>query len=193
MSDLEAAVKAIKTGNLVVYPTETVYGLGADALNPTAVERVFKVKGRPSDNPLSMAVSSVDAALAHTNASEIAQDCMQSFLPGPVTVICAKHSKIPDTLTGGRQRVGIRIPEHEVAQSLLQESGPITATSANRAGQGSVNTPAGLDRTIRDAVSVILDGGETPGSESTVVDPARGIIHRRGRLASAVESWLEEH
>jgi len=192
MSDLDAAPGAIEDGDLVVYPTETVYGLGADALDPAAVERVFAAKGRPRDDPLSMGVPSVDAALAHTEASAAARACMEAFLPGPVTVICERAPEVPDALTGGRDRVGVRIPDHDLALDLLERAAPITATSANRSGAGSVTHPDGLAPSIREAAAVVLDGGETPGAESTVVDPERGEIHRRGAMADAVEAWLAE-
>lgn len=192
MSDLDAAVRAIEGGDPVVYATETVYGLGADALDPGAIERVFEVKGRSRDDPLSMGVPSVGAALSHTSASRLARDCMEAFLPGPVTVICARGPDVPDALTGGRDRVGVRIPDHELALDLLDRVAPVTATSANRSGAGSVTHPADMAPEIREAAAVVLDGGATPGAESTVVDPERGEIHRRGAMADAVEAWLAE-
>jgi L-threonylcarbamoyladenylate synthase len=192
MHDLDAATRAIEDGGLVVYPTETVYGLGADALDPVAIEQVFTAKGRSRDDPLSMGVPSVGAALVHTAASDVARACMEAFLPGPVTVICERGPTVPDVLTGGRDRVGIRIPDHDIALDLLGRAGAITATSANCSGAGSVTRPDDLDPSIREAAAVVLDGGETPGAESTVVDPERGEIHRRGAMADAVEAWLAE-
>lgn len=191
MGDVDAAVRAIGAGDLVVYPTETVYGLGADALDPTAIERVFELKGRPRDNPLSMGVPSVGRALSYTEASDVARACMEAFLPGPVTVICERDPEVPDILSAGRDRIGIRIPAHDLALDLLDRTGPITATSANLSGTGSVIHPSDLDPSIRDAAAVILDAGESHGTESTVVDPARGEIHRRGAMADAVAAWLE--
>ncbi|MFB6227914.1 MAG: L-threonylcarbamoyladenylate synthase [Halobacteriales archaeon] len=191
MKNTDAAVQAIEAGDVVVYPTETVYGLGADALNPTAIERAFELKGRPRDDPLSMGVPSIERALSYTKAGDVARACMEAFLPGPVTVICESGPEVPDVLTAGRDRVGIRIPAHELALDLLDRTAPITATSANLSGTESVVHPDGLDQSIRDAVAVILDAGETPGTESTVVDPERGEIHRRGAMADAVAAWLE--
>jgi L-threonylcarbamoyladenylate synthase len=192
MSQLDPAVRAIETGDLVVYPTETVYGLGADALDPTAIEAVFAAKGRSRDNPLSMGVPSVRVALAHTRPSDIGRACMEAFLPGPVTVICERGPDVPDALTGGRDRVGVRIPDHDFALEFLEHAGPVTATSANRSGTGSVTHPDQLDPSIRGSAAVVLEHGETPGAESTVVDPARGEILRRGAMANAVEAWLAE-
>ncbi|ACV11722.1 Sua5/YciO/YrdC/YwlC family protein [Halorhabdus utahensis DSM 12940] len=192
-SDLTAAAEVVKSGGLVVYPTETVYGLGADALDTAAIEAVFETKRRDRDNPLSLGVASVEAALDYVSPSVTEQRFMQEFLPGPVTVVVEGRDPVPDALTGGRDRVGVRIPDHDLARELLERSGPLTATSANVSGQPSVTDPADLDAEIRTAAGVILDGGETPGTASTVVDVSRGTIHRRGANADAVEDWLETH
>jgi L-threonylcarbamoyladenylate synthase len=189
---LLAAATAIRRGDLVVFPTETVYGLGADALDPEAVERVFEAKGRDRDDPLSLAVPDVDGARAYVRTTPRTRRFMREFLPGPVTVICGKRAAVPDALTGGRDRVGVRVPDHETALALLERVAPVTATSANRSGAGGVRRTADLDEEIRAAAAVVLDDGETPGGESTVVDVERGEIHRRGRRADAVADWLAE-
>ncbi|WP_161605559.1 L-threonylcarbamoyladenylate synthase, partial [Natronorubrum sulfidifaciens] len=114
------------------------------------------------------------------------------FLPGPVTVLCRRRESIPDELTAGRDRVGVRVPDHDLALALCERAGtPITATSANVSGQGSVRELAGLDPAIREAASVVLEAGETQGSESTVVDLSTETIHRRGAMADEIEAWLE--
>ncbi|MDY6818063.1 MAG: L-threonylcarbamoyladenylate synthase [Halobacteriales archaeon] len=187
----EAAL-AIRDGDAVVYPTETVYGLGADALDPAAIDRVYGLKGRSRDNPLSFAVPDISTALEYVAATELDHAFMQAFLPGPVTVICAATPAIPRELTAGRDRVGVRIPDNDLALELLAEVAPITATSANKSGSGSVTHPSGLDPELREAVGAVIDGGETPGTESTVVDPSRNEIHRRGAMAGAVEAWLQD-
>ncbi len=186
------AAEAAAAGDLVVYPTETVYGLGADALDADAVERVFELKRRDRDDPLSLGVGSVSAAQRHVRPTERALAFMRAFLPGPVTVVVDRGPAVPDVLTGGRDRVGVRVPDHPVALALLRAAGPLTATSANVSGRGSVVRVADLDDRIREGVAAIIDGGETDGVESTVVDPERGTIYRRGAMASAIESWLEE-
>jgi L-threonylcarbamoyladenylate synthase len=191
MTDVERAAAAIADGDLVVFPTETVYGLGGDALDPTAVERVFEVKGRDRDNPMSLAVPNVEAALEYTRPTARERAFMDAFLPGPVTVVVDRREMVPDVLTAGRDRVGIRIPDHELALALLERAAPITATSANRSGSPSVRRVADLDPTVREAVAVVLDAGETPGTESTVVDIEAETIHRHGADAAAIEAWLD--
>ena len=190
--DLRRAAAAVAAGDLVVYPTETVYGLGADALEPDAVERVFELKGRDRSNPLSLGVASVDAALRYTRPTPIALAFARAFLPGPVTVIVERGDGVPDALTAGSDRVGVRVPDHDVARALLRETGPLTATSANVSGRGSVTRIADLDERIRDGVAAVVDDGETPGTESTVVDPDAGTIHRRGAMTGAIEAWLAD-
>ncbi|AXG08649.1 L-threonylcarbamoyladenylate synthase [Haloplanus rubicundus] len=190
MSITDAAA-AVRRGEAVVYPTETVYGLGADATDPDAVERVFDLKGRPRENPLSLGVSSVDAALDYTRPTEREERFMRRFLPGPVTVVVERRPSLPDVLTAGRERVGVRVPDHETALALLERAPPLTATSANRSGAPSVTRVADLDDRIREGVAVVVDGGETPGTESTVVDPGEGVVHRRGAMADEIEAWLQ--
>lgn len=190
---LEAAASAIRDGELVVYPTETVYGLGADALDPEAIERVYEIKGRDRNDPLSLAVPSVGAAEDYIERSEIVTAFMEAFLPGPVTVVAEKTDRVPDALTNGRNRVGIRVPNHAIARDLLNRVSPITATSANVSGSESVTAVEQLSPRIGDGVAVVIDGGETPGLESTVVDPGWGTIHRRGALADEVADWLRAH
>jgi L-threonylcarbamoyladenylate synthase len=191
-SDVETAAAAIERGDLVVYPTETVYGLGADALDPDAVERAFAAKGRDRSNPMSLGVPAVEAALEYTDPSDRAERFMREFLPGPVTVVVARKPVVPDALTAGSDRVGVRIPDHAVALALLTAADvPITATSANLSGSGSVKNVAELSASMREAVAVVLDAGETPGTESTVVDVASGEIHRRGAMTDEIEAWLE--
>jgi L-threonylcarbamoyladenylate synthase len=190
---LDRAAAAIDAGTLVVYPTETVYGLGADALDAAAIEAVFEAKGRDRDDPISLAVPSVEAAMDYVSAAPIEREFMEAFLPGPVTVVLEKRDRVPDALTGGRDRVGVRIPDHERALALLERTAPITATSANVSGRPSITDPADLEQALLDHVEVVLDGGVAPGTGSTVVTVADGTIHRRGQGADAIEAWLAEH
>ncbi|PSP89474.1 threonylcarbamoyl-AMP synthase [Halobacteriales archaeon QS_4_69_34] len=185
------AADAVRRGDLVVYPTETVYGLGADALDPDAVARVFELKGRAREKPLSLAVPDVAAALAYTEPSPRERRFLRAFLPGPVTVVLEAHEQVPGVLTAGRERVGIRVPDHPLARALLRRVAPLTATSANRSGNPSARRVAEVDPAVRDG-STVLDGGETSGKESTVVDVSTETIHRRGARAAAVAAWLAD-
>jgi L-threonylcarbamoyladenylate synthase len=188
---IDDAAAAVRAGHAVIYPTETVYGLGADATDPDAVERVFDLKGRSREKPLSLGVPSVDAALTYTRPTEREERFMRRFLPGPVTVVVERRPSLPDVLTAGRDRVGVRVPDNETALALLERAPPLTATSANRSGAPSVTRVADLDDRIREGAAVVVDGGETPGTESTVVDPGEGVVHRRGAMADGIEAWLE--
>lgn len=192
MSDeINRAVRALQNGDLVVYPTETVYGLGADGLNPQAVENVFTAKNRPRDNPVSLAFPTVDAALDAIVESKELECFMREFLPGPVTVLAKPAIDLPELVTAGQDVLGVRVPHNETATALLTEIAPITATSANASGQGSIQNPAQLDETLRDHIAVIIDTGDSPGGESTVVNPVSAEIVRRGLLAEQIERWLE--
>jgi L-threonylcarbamoyladenylate synthase len=190
MDRIDTAADAIERGELVVYPTETVYGLAADALDPAAVDHVFAAKGRDRDDPISLAVPTSEAATDYVDPTDRERAFMEAFLPGPVTVVVEKRSVVPDTLTAGRERVGVRVPDHDLAQTLLEGVAPLTATSANVSGRPSATTVDAVDPEIREAAAVVLDGGETGGIGSTVVDVEHGEIHREGAQAEAVAEWL---
>ncbi|WP_121744110.1 L-threonylcarbamoyladenylate synthase [Natronorubrum halophilum] len=206
--ELERAAAAIREGEVVVYPTETVYGLGADALDPDAVERVFEVKGRDRSKPVSLAVPTFETAIAegYIRASDREREFAATFLPGPVTLLCERRAVVPDILTAGRERVGVRVPDCEPALELLERvDRPITATSANVSGQPSARRVDDIDERVRNAAVVLdLEGGRyspsQPSSDrdesgevgSTVVDLSTATIHRRGALADEIEAWLED-
>ena len=190
---LERAAGAIERGELIVYPTETVYGLGASALSAAAIERVFAVKGRDRSSPISLAVPSVDAAEPYVTLRDRERAFMDAFLPGPVTVVVEKRPAVPNLLTAGREKVGVRVPDHDLALALLEAVAPLTATSANVSGRPSVRTAGALDPEISEAAAVVLDGGRTGGTGSTVVDVEQETIIREGAMAAAVRTWLDEH
>jgi L-threonylcarbamoyladenylate synthase len=170
---LERAAGVIHAGGLVAFPTETVYGLGADALNPAAVRRIFEAKGRPSSNPLIVHVASVEGARALTAGwPETAARAAAAFWPGPLTLVLPKRAGIPDEVTAGLPSVAVRIPGHAVAQALLEVVGrPLAAPSANRSLRVSPTTAAHVARSLGARVDLILDGGPTAvGIESTVLD-----------------------
>ncbi|SDJ41587.1 translation factor SUA5 [Halovenus aranensis] len=191
--ELQTAADAIAAGEVVVYPTETVYGLGADALDSAAVKRVFEIKGRDRSKPVSMAVPDIDTAAEHTRLGDRERRFAEQFLPGPVTLVVERGPTVPDVLTAGRDKVGIRIPDHEGSRELARRAGPTTATSANVSGHGSARHVTAVSEQVRDAAAVVIDGGKTPGGGSTVVDVSAGEIHRRGADAAAIEAWLGEN
>jgi L-threonylcarbamoyladenylate synthase len=190
--ELARAAAAIRGGDLAVYPTETVYGLGADALDPDAVEQVFETKDRDREKPVSMAVPDVATARRYTDPGERELAFMREFLPGPVTVVVERGEAVPEVLTAGRPRVGVRVPDHEVALALLDRVAPVTATSANESGRPAVRRVEDLHRRVSERVAAVVDDGETPGGGSTVVDVERGRVHRRGPHADEIERWLSD-
>lgn len=192
-ADIDAAATAVRNGDLVAYPTETVYGLGADALDAAAVERVFEAKGRDRDKPISLAVPSVEAATECVRLTQRERAFMSEFLPGPVTVVCQRRDVVPDVLTAGRDRVGVRIPDHEIARELAASAGPVTATSANVSGEPSARRVADIQPPLRAQLAAVIDGETTPGGGSTVVDVDSGEVFRRGHDADVVEDWLASH
>ncbi len=170
---LAEAVARLRAGELVAFPTETVYGLGAHALDPAAVRRIFEAKGRPSYNPLIVHVPDVEAARALVTAWPPAADALAArFWPGPLTLVLPRRPEVPDAVTAGRATVAIRVPAHPVARALLAACGlPLAAPSANRFTELSPVTAAQVARSLGDRVPLILDGGRTAvGIESTVVD-----------------------
>ena len=190
---LDDAATAIASGDAVVYPTETVYGLGADATDADAVRRVFEIKGRPRSKPLSVGFADLSMAAEYVTPTEREHAFMNRFLPGAVTVLVDRDGAFPDILVDGGDTVGVRIADNAVARELARRAGPITATSANESGSPSVRRVDALADSVRDAAGAVVDTGQTPGGESTVVDVETGEIHRRGALADEIEAWLAEH
>jgi L-threonylcarbamoyladenylate synthase len=169
------AVERLRSGALVAFPTETVYGLGANALDPDAVARIFAAKGRPSTNPLIVHVPDVAAARELAGEwSEIAEKLAARFWPGPLTLVVQKAGAVPDIVTAGGPTVGLRVPNHPVALELLRASGvPIAAPSANRSEEVSPTTAQHVVDSLGPYMDdlLILDGGPcTVGLESTVLD-----------------------
>jgi L-threonylcarbamoyladenylate synthase len=173
VSDILKAVEILRRGGLVAFPTETVYGLGADATNAEAIQKVFAAKGRPSHNPLIVHIA--DISIAKRFAAEwpdVAQLLAEKFWPGPLTIVLPKSPHIVDAVTAGRQTVGLRVPNHPQALDLLKRfTGPLAAPSANRSTRVSPTTAQHVRDELGDSVDLILDGGPcTVGIESTVLD-----------------------
>lgn len=171
--NIQAAAEAILNGELVCMPTETVYGIAADATNPEAVQKIFEAKERPEENPLIVHVSDFvqleDVVREWPDAAEILAN---RFWPGPLTLVLKKAESIPDIVTGGLDTVAVRMPDHPVALDLIEACGvPLAAPSANRFMQLSPTRADHVDPSLADRVTMILDGGPCRiGLESTVVD-----------------------
>lgn len=183
--NIELAAKLIAEGKLVAFPTETVYGLGADALNAEAVGKVYAAKGRPSDNPMIVHISSkADFARLTPYITEDMEKLMEAFWPGPLTMVVPRKPLIPDTTTGGLNTVGIRMPDHLVALELISKSGcPIAAPSANLSGKPSPTTAQHVVDDLDGRVDAILCSNDCQvGIESTVIDMTgeRPMILRPG-------------
>lgn len=169
---IRIAVAALDAGGLVAFPTETVYGLGARAVDARAVLRVFAAKGRPADNPL---IVHVDAArrldaLAR-DVPPVARALAEAFWPGPLALVLERAATVPDVVTAGRDTVAVRMPDHPVALRLLAAAGPLAAPSANSSGRPSPTRASHVVDDLGDSVDVVLDGGPCRvGLESTVLD-----------------------
>lgn len=170
---IRQAAAVLRRGGLVAFPTETVYGLGANALNATAVARIFEAKARPAWNPVIAHVSDVDQARAlTTHWPEYATQLANAFWPGPLTLVLPKRDNVPDIVSAGLPAVAVRVPSHPVARALIAAAGfPIAAPSANRFTELSPTTAAHVAASMGSRVDLILNGGSSDvGIESTVVD-----------------------
>ena len=186
---IEAAAQALRGGKLVAFPTETVYGLGADASNGLAVAAIFAAKGRPRFNPLIVHVRDIDAAARLGDPGDLGRQLAAAFWPGALSLVMRKrpHCAVADLATAGLETIALRVPRHAIAQALLRATDrPIAAPSANLSGRVSPTTAAHVQADLGDHVAMILDGGPTSvGLESTVVDVTgdEPIILRLGGIA----------
>ncbi len=185
------AAKVLVEGGTAVYPTETVYGIGASVYFPEAVERVFDIKGRDRNMPLSVAVASFDMMGRVARIGEEDLSILRKLLPGPVTFLVEKSADLPDNVTAGLDCVGIRYPDHPVALELIGIAGPITSTSANLSGRPPPASLEGLDPEIGRAVDVVLDGGRSRYAiPSTLIDLRSGRVIREGAGMERVREVL---
>ena len=170
---ISRAAHILKKGGTVAFPTETVYGLGADALNPAAVLKIFEAKGRPADNPLIVHIASMDSLdKIATDIPPIAFELMDAFWPGPLTLVLKRRSAVPDITTGGLDTVAVRMPDNPVALALIKEAGtPLAAPSANTSGRPSPTTAEHVKSDLSGRIDAVIDGGAVEvGVESTVLD-----------------------
>ena len=164
------AIVALKAGNLIVYPTDTLYALGADIFNDGSVTKVFTVKKRPFSNPLSVAVADFEAIskIAYTN--EFVKQVVERFLPGSLTIILRKKESVPRLVTGGLDNIAVRIPDNKIALKLLSAFGPLTVTSANAHGKKTPYVIKDIMMQFTTDILVYLDDGRLDAKPSTIVD-----------------------
>ncbi len=200
LEQIAAAAELLNTGGVVAFPTETVYGLGADATNPVAVKRVYNIKQRPANHPLIVHIGNI-AQLEHwaLDIPEPARLLAERFWPGPLTLILKRSSKISNDVTGGQDTIGIRIPAHPVAQALLRMINPdkaVAAPSANLYGRISPTTAAHVHAALYGKVDMILDGGDCEvGLESTIIAFKHediAVLRPGGISVSAIESIVNQ-
>lgn len=187
MDIIEKAVSVLMHDGIVIYPTETVYGLGADAFSDEAILKIYEAKKRPLAMPISIAVSDPDMLGAVARTEPWMQGFLETFLPGPVTVVLPARKSVPAILTGGTGLIGIRMPAHPLAIRLIAKfDAPITATSANLHGAKDPQTPE--ECTI--PRELLIDGGRLPGIPSTVVDLPGKQILRAGADVDRIARFL---
>lgn len=197
-ASLLPAVEVLRRGGVVAFPTETVYGLGADALNPDAVARIFEAKGRPQDNPLIVHVASLDMAfglMGDAGQRPIVERLAAAFWPGPLTLVVTRNARISDRVTAGLDTVGLRMPAHPVALRLIQLLGrPIAAPSANRSGRPSPTLAEHVLADLDGRIDGVVAGGvSSVGVESTVLDVTVSppVLYRPGGVTpEALEAVL---
>lgn len=194
---LQQAAELVLQGGVVISATDTGYLLGVNGLNPDAIQKVYQIKGRDFDKPLHLVVADLEMARTLAEVDERAEQIMQQFLPGPLTLILKKKPIVPDSLVSGLDSVGLRIPENDVLLRLVRAAGlPITATSANRSGFG---TPYSVEQVLTELgeavqwVDLIIDQGETRhGSPSTILDltGTPPVILREGPITREMLGYL---
>ncbi|MBR6013332.1 MAG: threonylcarbamoyl-AMP synthase [Selenomonadaceae bacterium] len=170
--NLILAAEMIRAGELVAFPTETVYGLGADGLNKSAREKIYIAKGRPSEKPLTLHVADLEQVERVAKISPTAEKLFEKFCPGPLTIILPKNKNLPDFVTNDLESVGIRFPANETALKFIKFSGcPIAASSANISGETPPKNSQEVLKNLNGRIKIILDGGECQfGISSTIID-----------------------
>ncbi len=183
------AAKLIQAGEIVAFPTETVYGLGADAFNVAACKKIYSAKKRPADKPLTLHVATFEMIEQIAEISSAAEKLIEKFLPGPLTLILPKKNIVPDFVTCNSKSVGVRFPKNSVAQDFIKIAGvPIAAPSANISGKNPPTTAQEVFENLSGKVEIILDGGKcNVGISSTVADISSGELKilRQGIISAA--------
>ncbi|MGP6158685.1 MAG: L-threonylcarbamoyladenylate synthase [Vulcanimicrobiaceae bacterium] len=173
---LDAVAEVVQGGGTVIFPTDTVYGIGCDAAQPKAVERIFALKNRPPNKPLGLYFGSVAELLEYAPGNRLAAVAARRFLPGPLTIVVERLPFVDERISAGLPSVGLRVPDHALCRAILERCGPLAATSANVSGAPSFT---GTNGTELPPADLLVDGGPTPlGAESTVID----LSHEEPRL-----------
>jgi L-threonylcarbamoyladenylate synthase len=175
--DISRAIAALKNGQVIVYPTDTLYGLGADIFNNAAVKKVFEIKKRPKNKPLPVAVSSINEIKNIAVVNDEIIIIANSFLPGKLTLILKKRSVVPDIVTSGLENIAVRIPKNKIALDLLKNFGPLTVTSANIHDKKTPFTINDIKMQFKDSnISIYLDDGKLDSQPSTIIDMTKKPI-----------------
>lgn len=195
---LDRVVETLRRDGLIAYPTETFYGLGANATSRAALDRLYEVKGRPAALPISVIVAdAASLALLVTEVPACARILMSAFWPGPLTLVFRAAPGLSDRLTGGTGKLGARISSHPMAAALAARCGfPLTATSANPSGASEPSSAGAIDPALREALDLVVDGGPTPGGPASTVldvtvDPPR-VLRTGGITESEIEAALKQ-
>ena len=196
-TDIRQAAKCLRDGGLIAFPTETVYGLGANAIDDTAIAMIYDAKGRPKFNPLIVHFASLSELKAHVDWNEAAEDLAQAFWPGPLTLVLQKNvdSPISPLVSAGLDTLAVRLPAHPLAQQFLKAAGvPVAAPSANRSGKMSPTSAAHVHAGLQGRIAGILDGGDCKvGLESTILDLSTGsanLLRHGGVPLEDIEALL---
>ncbi len=190
--EVDRAAELLRRGGTVAFPTETVYGLGANALDAAVVAKIFEAKGRPAWDPVIVHVSDLEMLARVAVIPSSVEVLMGAIWPGPLTLLLPKTSAVPDIVTAGRALVGVRMPQHALALKLIAAAGvPIAAPSANQFGHTSPTVALHVLDDLDGRIDAVLDGGAADiGLESTVFDPAAGLIYRPGAITAAMLSEI---
>lgn len=195
---IDRAASALVAGQLVVIPTDTVYGVAAALSRPAAVEEIYRVKGRPAEKPIALLVDQIEqVGQVATTIPEAAKTLMARFWPGGLTLILPRRPDVPDIVAAGGPTIAVRMPDHPVPRAVIRRLGqPLPTTSANRSGQPSPTNAQEAMRDLGEYVAIILDAGPAPGGiESTVIDPTQSppVVYREGAISiQALEEALGE-
>jgi L-threonylcarbamoyladenylate synthase len=183
-NDFSAALKALKNGEPIIYPTDTLYALGADIYNETAVRKVFDIKQRPYSIPLPVAVSSIKAMATIAHLNDTAYEICKKFLPGTLTIILKKKPSVPKIVTSGLDTIAVRIPNHIIALELLSQYGPLTVTSANLHHEKTLGNITDILKQLGTHIPIYLNDGRRDAVPSTIVDLSTNIPHivRKGLI-----------